>query len=65
MSDQLSMEEINAMLQEAALRDRGGGSVVEPPAPANLTGLDTGGWAKYVERVLEAGPPEELEEEAE
>jgi len=64
MKKKLTVKEINAKLQEAALLDNE--YVVEDSGPYDLhAGLepDMDGWDEYVERVLEEGPPEDLEEE--
>jgi hypothetical protein len=64
MSDQLTVDEINAKLQEAADKDLE--EVFEGPGPydfKNLDPVDQEGWDEFVERVTADGPPEDLEEE--
>ena len=65
MSDQLTVDEINAKLQKAADKDME--DIVEDPGPyefKNLDPVDQEGWYEFVERVVADGPPEDLEEEA-
>lgn len=58
MKDKLTVEEINAKLQEAADKDME--DVVEDPVAYTLAGEpDTEGWNEFVERVLAEDPPEE------
>ena len=59
----LTVDEINVALKQAALRDAEG--VVEDPGPIEfeLGDTDVEGWEEYVTSVVDAGPPEDPEEE--
>lgn len=61
MKDKLTVEEINAKLQEAADKDMGG--VAEDPVLIEFTGLepDIEGWDEYVAHILAEGLPEKEE----
>ena len=65
MKKKMTAEKINIKLQEAADKDLE--EVFEDPGLydfKNLDPVDQEGWYEFVERVVEEGPPEDLEEEA-
>jgi len=62
MNDKLTVDEINALLQEAADKDME--DVYEDPMPMEFTGdEDEEGWDAFIEYVLANGLPEGLSEE--
>lgn len=61
---EITVEEINALLQEAANKDMED-VVVDGPVPVDVTGLepDVEGWDEYVARTLAGDPPADDDEE--
>ena len=62
MCNELTVKEINALLQEAADKDME--DVYEDPMPIEFTGdEDEEGWDEFVDYVIAKGLPEGLAEE--